>query len=250
MKTVILCGGRGTRLDEMGKLVPKALVPIGGRPVIWHLMRIFASQGFCDFILCLGYLGEKISDYFSANSVGSDGRLAVSCDGLECRVTLVDTGLDTNTGGRLKAVQGDLENEDAFFVTYGDGLSDVGLKALIEFHRSHGRSATLTAVHPVSNFGLIELGDDGSVKHFREKPILREWINGGFFVFQNAIFDHLHPDSVLEREPLESLARKGELMAYRHSGFWKCMDTYKDNLEMNELWETEAPWKVWPDDHE
>lgn len=245
MKTVILCGGRGTRLDEMGKLVPKALVPIGGKPVIWHLMRIFASQGFCDFTLCLGYLADKIKDYFSEISKASDGLNQVDLDGLDCTVNLVDTGLDTNTGGRLKAVEGSFTDEGGLFVTYGDGLADIDLNALLGFHRDHGKTATLTAVHPVSNFGLLEIDADGKVEHFREKPVLHEWINGGFFVFEKNIFEHLNGESVLEREPLESLARYGELMAYRHSGFWKCMDTYKDSLEMNELWETHAPWKVW-----
>jgi glucose-1-phosphate cytidylyltransferase len=245
MKTVILCGGRGTRLDEMGKLVPKALVPIGGKPVIWHLMRIFASQGFCDFTLCLGYLGDKIKDYFSEIGNVSDDLNQVDLDGLNCSVDLVDTGVDTNTGGRLKAVERRFTDEDGLFVTYGDGLADVNLNALLRFHRDHGRTATLTAVHPVSNFGLLELAADGKVEHFREKPLLREWINGGFFVFEKEIFEHLNSESVLEREPLESLARRGQLMAYRHTGFWKCMDTYKDNLEMNKLWETHAPWKVW-----
>lgn len=245
MKTVILCGGRGTRLDEMGKVVPKALVPIGGRPVIWHLMQIFASQGFCDFILCLGYLGEKIADYLVGIATGADEVLEINSDGLVCRIELIDTGLDTNTGGRLRSVRERLSTEETFFVTYGDGLSDVDLNQLLGFHRKHQRTATLTAVHPISNFGLIDLDPDGRVEHFREKPILREWINGGFFVFQNGIFDYLEADSVLEREPLELLSRKGELMAYQHPGFWKCMDTYKDSLEMNELWETVAPWKIW-----
>lgn len=245
MKTVILCGGRGTRLDEMGKLVPKALVPIGDKPVIWHLMQIFASQGFCDFTLCLGYLGDKIKDYFSEISDPSGGWAEVDLDITSCRIELVETGLDTNTGGRLKAVERNLINEREFFVTYGDGLANIDLVELLRFHRDHGKTATLTAVHPVSNFGLLELDEDGKVEHFREKPALREWINGGFFVFRGGIFARLTNDSVLEREPLESLAQQGELMAYRHSGFWKCMDTYKDNLEMNELWETHAPWKVW-----
>ncbi|HEY2867536.1 MAG TPA: sugar phosphate nucleotidyltransferase [Pyrinomonadaceae bacterium] len=250
MKTVILCGGRGTRLDEMGKLVPKALVPIGGKPVIWHLMRIFTSQGFSEFTLCLGYLGQKIEQYFGEISDGSKESLRIDRDGLKCRIKLVDTGPDTNTGGRLKAVQTSVSGDENFFVTYGDGLSDVDLNRLADFHGSHGKTATLTAVHPVSNFGMLELDADGSVQHFREKPVLREWINGGFFVFQKEIFDHLDDDPVLEQEPLESLARTGELMAYRHSGFWKCMDTYKDNLEMNVLWDSQAPWKTWPEDHE
>jgi glucose-1-phosphate cytidylyltransferase len=190
-------------------------------------------------------LGDKIKEYFVEISNSSDDSVEADLDGTKCRVELIDTGLDTNTGARLKAVEASVTNELEFFVTYGDGLADIDLNGLLRFHRDHGKTATLTAVHPVSNFGLLELDPDGRVEHFREKPVLREWINGGFFVFQNGIFGHLKTDSILEREPLESLAQQGELMAYRHSGFWKCMDTFKDNLEMNELWKAHPPWKVW-----
>jgi len=249
MKSVILCGGRGTRLDEMGKAVPKALVPIGGKPLIWHLLRSFTSRGFNDFILCLGYLGEKIDEYFQDIAINKiDGvarQIVVSSDGLECRVSLVETGLDTNTGGRIKAVQGVLSNDERFFVTYGDGVADVDLKALLAFHVKHGKTATLTAVNPVSNFGILDLAIDSSVLRFREKPKLENWINGGFFVFENSIVNYLGQDSTLEREPLSELASEGQLMAYQHRGFWKCMDTYKDHLELNELWENGAPWKTW-----
>ena len=248
MKVVILCGGRGTRLNEMGVAVPKALVPIGVKPVIWHLMRIFTSYGFDDFILCLGYRKEDIRGYFaglSANLPGSDDRLRVDSDGLYCTVQLVDTGLDTNTGGRIKALKPELAGEDRFFVTYGDGLSDVDLSALLDFHLTHGKIATLTAVHPISSFGIIELGADSTVKEFKEKPILENWINGGFFAFERRLFDYLSVDSVLEREPLATLAEEGQLTAFKHAGFWKCMDTYKDNIELNELWNGDAPWKIW-----
>jgi glucose-1-phosphate cytidylyltransferase len=247
MKTVILCGGRGTRLDEMGKAVPKALVPIGGKPVIWHLLSIYAHQGFDDFVLCLGFLQDKIADYFL--TIGHPGRssdeIEIEDEGLKCRVVLRDTGLDTNTGGRLNAVRSSLADEQSFCLTYGDGLADIDLRALVEFHGSHGKTATLTAVHPVSNFGLLDIGDDASVREFREKPKLESWINGGFFVFENSVFDIIENDSVLEREPLSKLARSGELMAFKHPGFWKCMDTYKDNLEFNDLWSGNAPWKLW-----
>lgn len=249
MKTVILCGGRGTRLNEMGVAVPKALAPVGGKPVIWHLLRIFTANGFNEFVLCLGFLSDKITQYFSGISmIGThdpDGIYRVDADGLNCSVQLVDTGLDTNTGGRIKAVERCLAGEERFFVTYGDGLADVDLKALLGFHERHGKTATLTAVHPVSNFGILDLRNDSSVKEFKEKPILENWINGGFFVFECGIFDYLAEDSILEREPLATLAATGELMAFKHPGFWKCMDTYKDNLELNELWKTRAPWKVW-----
>ena len=249
MKTVILCGGRGTRLDEMGIAVPKALVPIGGKPVIWHLLQIFTHHGFDDFVLCLGYLSDKIRDYFVGITIKEDHKNKairhIDSDGLKCRVELVDTGLDTNTGGRIKSLESLLAVEERFFVTYGDGLANVDLRALLEFHLDHGKTATLTAVHPVSNFGILELDGGSAVKEFREKPILENWINGGFFVFENRIFNRLEPNSVLEREPLVGLASEGELIAFQHSGFWKCMDTYKDNVEMNELWQSHAPWKIW-----
>jgi glucose-1-phosphate cytidylyltransferase len=247
MKTVILCGGRGTRLSEMVTAVPKALVPIGGKPVIWHLMRIFADRGFEDFVLCLGYLREQIEQYFTsiADTDYGENRISVTSDGLKCKVQLIDTGLETNTGGRIKAVQPTMADEDRFFVTYGDGLADVDPNKLLQFHVDHGKIATLTAVHPISNFGILELDGDSAVKEFKEKPVLENWINGGFFVFERRIFDYLDENSVLEREPLADLAKEGELMAYKHSGFWKCMDTFKDNLELNELWDTHAPWKVW-----
>lgn len=234
MKTVILCGGRGTRLNELGTMVPKALVEVGEKPIIWHLLKLFSSHGFNDFALCLGYLGDQIKGYFvEGNSDES------------WNVGLYDTGLDTNTGGRLKRIEGDLAGEETFLVTYGDGLADVNLSELLAFHRAHGKIATLTAVHPISNYGLLDIGTDGEVVSFREKPALKEWINGGFFVFDREIFEHLDENSILEREPLEALAEAGELMAYSHLGFWKCMDTYKDSVEFNQLWETGAPWKRW-----
>jgi glucose-1-phosphate cytidylyltransferase len=247
MKTVILCGGRGTRLNEMGVAVPKALVPIGGKPVIWHLMRIFTHFGFNEFILCLGYLGDNIRKYVSDISPTEkrDDMFSVDSDDLKCLVNLVDTGLDTNTGGRIKALEPLLEADDRFFVTYGDGLADVDLCALIEFHRLNGKVATLTAVHPVSNFGILELDTGSAVRDFKEKPVLENWINGGFFVFDKSIFGYIDNNSVLEREPLATLAKEGQLMAYKHSGFWKCMDTFKDNVELNELWETHPPWRMW-----
>ena len=249
MKTVILCGGRGTRLDEMGKAVPKALVPIGEKPLIWHLLRSFTSRGFDEFILCLGFLGEKIEEYFKSLEVSatdsSGSGLEISSEGLQCSVTLARTGLDTNTGGRIKAIEYLLGNDERFFTTYGDGVADVDLKALIDFHLGHGRVATLSAVNPISSFGILDLGADSSVLQFREKPKLENWINGGFFVFENSIFNYLDKDSTLEREPLARLAAEGQLMAYQHRGFWKCMDTYKDNIELDELWKLGAPWKTW-----
>ncbi len=232
MKTVILCGGRGTRLGEHGRSVPKALIHIGGRPIIWHLLSIYSHYGINDFVMCLGFLGDEIRDYFGKS--GDDWHLQ-----------FVDTGLDTNTGGRLKKIEDYLGGDDIFCMTYGDGLSDVDVEKLIAFHRSHGKIATVTAVHPYSNFGLMDIGDNDGVIKFREKPLLEEWINGGFFVFNRRIFDYLDADCTLEREPFERLSLNGEMMAFRHNGFWKCMDTFKDSLEFEHLWKTGASWKVW-----
>jgi len=246
MKTVILCGGRGTRLNELGLAVPKALVPIGGKPLIWHLMRLYTSFGFDEFVLCLGYLQDQIRSFFGGDrALTADEIVDIDLDGLRCGVRLVDTGMDTNTGGRLKAIERLCGEDDSFFVTYGDGLSNIDLKKLLEFHNDHGKTATLTAIHPVSNFGILEMRDDSSVASFKEKPVLDDWINGGFFVFHRDIFRLLNENSVLEQAPLASLAKTSELMAYKHTGFWKCMDTHKDNVELNQLWESHAPWKVW-----
>lgn len=256
MKTVILCGGRGTRLGAHGATLPKALIEIGEKPVIWHLLKIYSHFGFDDFILCLGFLGSEIKRFFvEQNWLSADFTLEKNSNrpllendaALEnWRVTFAETGLETNTGGRLKEVEKYLAGEEMFFVTYGDGLADVDLEKLVEFHRSHGRIATLTAVHPHSNFGIMKLDDKGFVTEFQEKPVMREWINGGFFVFNRAIFDYLDDNSILEREPLERLAREKQLVAFPHSGFWKCVDTFKDNLEFNQLWtDGRADWKVW-----
>ncbi len=262
MKTVILCGGRGTRLGEHGAQVPKALIEIGGRPLLWHLLKLYAAHGLNDFVLCLGYLGDSIKRYFvERHWLDHDFTLELGATGEaqlvknerghersqdDWRIAFVDTGQDTNTGGRIKRIQNYIGDDETFCVTYGDGLASVDLPALLAFHRAHGKLATLTAVHPRSSFGILKLGEQNAVTEFEEKPVLREWINGGFFVFKRGIFDYLDDDSVLEREPLERLARAGELIAYPHTGFWKCLDTYKDNVEFNQLWdEGQAEWKVW-----
>jgi len=256
MKTVILCGGRGTRLGAHGTSVPKALIEIGEKPVIWHLLKIYSHYGHDDFILCLGFLGDKIKRFFvEQNWLNTDFTLEKDSnlhllktrETLEnWRLTFADTGLETNTGGRLKRIEKYLDGEEMFFVTYGDGLANVNLEKLVEFHKSHGRIATLTAVHPHSNFGIMKLDDANFVTEFQEKPVMREWINGGFFVFNRRIFDYLDENSILEREPLERLAKEKELVAFPHTGFWKCVDTFKDNLEFNQLWtDGHADWKVW-----
>lgn len=233
MKIVILCGGRGMRLGEHGINVPKALIDIGGKPMLWHLLKYYAYFGLKDFVLCLGYLGSEIQSYFEKNPA-------------DWKITFANTGLDTNTGGRVKAIQNLIGDDKEFCVTYGDGLANVDLPALIAFHRSHHKIATLTAVNPRSQFGVLKLDAENSVTEFQEKPLLKEWINGGFFVFNRRIFDYLNDDSILEREPFEQLASEREVMAFKHSGFWKCLDTYKDNLEFNQLWDdNEAAWKLW-----
>jgi glucose-1-phosphate cytidylyltransferase len=230
----ILCGGRGTRLQERTQSIPKPLVEIGGRPILWHVMQIYASQGFRRFVLCTGYRGELIEEF--ARAVAWPAGVEVLC---------VDTGLETPTGGRIARVRDRLA-AGTCAVTYGDGVADVDLRALAEFHRRQGRLATMTVVRPELQFGVAELDGDGLVRGFTEKPRLERWINGGFFCFEPGAFDYLTESSVLEREPLEGLAGDGQLAAYRHSGFWDCMDTYKDAVTLNDLWAAgAAPWKIW-----
>jgi glucose-1-phosphate cytidylyltransferase len=255
MKTVILCGGRGTRLGKHGATVPKALINIGDKPIIHHLLKIYSHYGINEFVLCLGFLGNEIKHYFVEQEILNED-FTLDSSHIEnifpenpgnenWRITFAETGLDTNTGGRLKKVEKYLANEEIFCVTYGDGLADVDIKKLIEFHKSHGKIATLTAVHPHSNFGLIKVNEENAVTEFQEKPKLTEWVNGGFFIFNREVFDYLDENSILEHEPLEKLANQRQLMAFPHTGFWKCMDTYKDNIEFNQLWEENPIWKVW-----
>lgn len=244
MKTVILCGGRGTRLGGHGETMPKALIEIGGRPILWHLLKIYTHYGLNDFVLCLGYLGENIKGYF--DQFRNDENSFDLGDGQSCKIEFVDTGLDTNTGGRVKLAEKYIDS-GTFCVTYGDGLSDINIRELIDFHTSHGKLATLTAVHPHSNFGIMKVDErSDAVVEFQEKPRLKEWINGGFFVFDRQVFEYIDDNAVLEREPLEKLAGERELIAYKHLSFWKCMDTLKDNMEFNEVWRSSADWKVWP----
>jgi glucose-1-phosphate cytidylyltransferase len=231
---VILCGGRGTRLQEGTVSIPKPLVEIGGRPILWHVMQLYAVQGISRFILCLGYRGEAIED-FVAGTAWPQG-VEIEC---------VDTGRDTPTGGRIRRVQ-DRVGEESFCATYSDGLADIDLRDLVAHHRAHGDLATLTVVRPELQFGVALLSGDGRVTGFHEKPRLEHWINGGFFCFEPGIFEYLTDSSVLEREPLEGLAGDGRLHAYRHTGFWECMDTYKDAVLLNDLWNRDRPpWKLW-----
>jgi glucose-1-phosphate cytidylyltransferase len=231
---VILCGGRGTRLREHSQTIPKPLVEIGGRPILWHVIRIYAEQGFGRFVLCTGHRGELIEEFVAATD------LPAGLD-IEC----VDTGEDTPTGGRI-AMLADRIGARRFFATYADGVADIDLNALRRFHAEQGRLATMTVVQPELQFGIARLNGDGRVEGFTEKPRFEGWINGGFFVFEPEVLDYLHLDSVLERRPLERLAADGELSAFRHSGFWECMDTYKDAVLLNDLWAAHrAPWKLW-----
>ncbi|HEV3378814.1 MAG TPA: sugar phosphate nucleotidyltransferase [Thermoleophilaceae bacterium] len=231
---VILCGGRGTRLREHTQTIPKPLVEIGGRPILWHVIRIYAEQEFRRFLLCTGHKGELIEEF-----VDNDGLPS----GLE--IDCIPTGEDTPTGGRIARVADRLEGE-RFCATYADGVADIDLAALLDFHEGHGALATITVVQPELQFGVAELNGDGHVSGFTEKPRYEGWINGGFFCFEPGALDYIGPDSVLEREPLERLAADGELRAFQHRGFWDCMDTYKDSVLLNDLWaEGRAPWKVW-----
>jgi len=234
----ILCGGRGARLQGQGgagREIPKPLVEIGGWPIVWHVIQLYAVQGFRRFLLATGYRGELI-ERFVADQSWPDG-VGVSC---------VDTGTDTPTGGRIKLLEPLLQDDERLCVTYADGVADIDLGELLRFHAAHGALATMTVVRPVLQFGVAELdGDDGRVLGFREKPRSEHWINGGFFCLQADALDYLDRDSVLEREPLQRLAAADQLRAYRHEGFWECMDTYKDAVQLNDLWASgEAPWRV------
>jgi glucose-1-phosphate cytidylyltransferase len=232
----ILCGGRGTRLREKTESLPKPLVEIGGRPILWHVMKIFAAHGCRRFVLCTGYMGQMVAD-FAASEQWPDG----------VEVICLDTGLDTPTGGRLK-LAADAIGTETFFATYADGVADIDLAELVRFHRSHGELATVTVVRPTLQFGVADLDGDSRVRGFIEKPRSEHWINGGFFCFEQEALEYLRDDSVLEREPLEKLAEEGRLHAFRHEGFWDCMDTYKDAVMLEDFWYSgNPPWKVWSD---
>jgi glucose-1-phosphate cytidylyltransferase len=230
----ILCGGRGARLRERTRETPKPLVEVGGLPIVWHVIQLYAVQGFSRFLLATGYRGTAIERFVDAES-WPDG-VSVEC---------VDTGVETNTGGRLKLLERRLGG-GRFCATYADGVADIDLAALLRFHDGHGALATMTVVRPRLQFGVTEIERDGVVSGFHEKPRSEHWINGGFFCFEPKALSYLDVDSVLERAPLERLAADRELRAYRHEGFWDCMDTYKDAVELNDLWAAgEAPWRLW-----
>lgn len=260
VKTIILCGGQGTRLREETEYRPKPLVDIGGFPILWHIMKIYATYGFQDFILCLGYRGNMIKDYFLSYealnndftiNLGKNNSIQYHGEHTEqnYHVTLADTGIETMTGSRIKQVEHYIDN-DIFMATYGDGVSDVNIKSLLDFHIRHGKLATITTVRRTSRFGLITIDDNGLVKSFAEKPKLYDWSNAGFFVFNHGVFDYLDADPacILERDPLESLSADGQLVAYKHDGFFFAMDTYREYLFLNDLWKQgKAPWACWGD---
>jgi glucose-1-phosphate cytidylyltransferase len=234
---VILCGGRGTRLREHTVSIPKALVEIGDQPILWHVISIYAAQGFRRFILCTGHRGEQIEAWVAGSSLSDE--LEISC---------VDTGPETPTGGRVKLIEDRLGGRP-FSLTYSDGVADIDLAALVDTHRRSGTLATVTVVRPTLQFGIADLDQDGRVRGFHEKPRFDGWVNGGFFCLEPGVFDYLEPDSVLERQPLERLAADGQLCAYRHVGFWDCMDTYKDAVLLNDLWKAgNPPWRASADE--
>ena len=251
MKTAILCGGLGTRLREETEFRPKPMIVVGDKPILWHIMRIYSSYGFKEFILCLGYKGEAIKNYFlEYDLLYSDftvrlgtkevTRHSVFHEESDWQVTLAETGLQTMTGGRIKRIEKYIDGED-FMMTYGDGLANIDVRRLLKFHKEKGKIATVTAVRPIARFGELAVNGD-LAESFLEKPQIDSgWINGGFFVFNKKIFDYLDEDCVLEREPMETLARKKQLAVYKHTGYWRCMDTFRDLEALNHDWVSGHP---------
>ncbi|MCW2667206.1 MAG: rfbF [Frankiales bacterium] len=260
MKAVLLAGGLGTRMREETEFRPKPMVEVGGKPVLWHIMKIFSTYGVNDFVVCTGYKGEIIKEYFldyeARNNdftitLGRSHELVFHDQHLESdwRVTVSDTGPTTQTGGRVGRIARYVQEDERFIVTYGDGLADVDINKLLAFHESHGKAATITTVRPLSRFGLVDLDAQAVVQRFREKPQVDDWVSAGFFVFERRVLDLLvgrGDDLVLEQEPLAELAARGELAAYQHDGFWQPMDTYRESTMLNDMWNAgSAPWKVW-----
>ena len=258
MKAVILAGGLGTRLSEATNLIPKPMVEIGGKPILWHIMKTYSHYGINEFIICCGYKGYVIKEYF-ANYFRHNSDLTINLENnsievLDChaepwKVTLIDTGLNTMTGGRVKRIQKYVGNEP-FLLTYGDGVADLNIQETIDLHKASGKLLSVTAYKPSGKFGALDINHDGKVNSFMEKPAGDgNWINAGYFVCQPEVFDYIPEDddsAIFERLPLENIAKKGEMNAFKHSGFWKPMDTMRDNFELNEMWDNgEAPWKVW-----
>ena len=257
MKAVILAGGLGTRLSEETDLKPKPMVEVGGKPILWHIMKTYSAHGVNDFVICCGYKGYMIKEYFAnyflhqsdVTFCMTDNSRQVHQNNAEpWTVTLVDTGENTMTGGRLRRVKDYVKDEEAFCFTYGDGVGDVNITRLIQFHQAHGKQATLTATRPPGRYGALKFGPDDSVEHFQEKPDGDgSWINGGFFVLSPKVIERIEQDSTTwEREPLDGLAKDEELVAFKHDGFWQPMDTLREKNLLNELWDSgKAPWKIW-----
>ena len=256
MKAVLLAGGLGTRMREETEFRPKPMVEVGGRPVLWHIMKVLGQQGITDFVICAGYKSEYIKNYFynyGASNLDFTVRLGDqsstvfhgSHEEFDWTVTVADTGESTMTGGRIKMIEKYVEGE-TFLATYGDGIADIDLSALVSFHESQGKTATMTVTQPTSRFGVVDIGESGLVSKFREKPKVNDWINMGYFVFNPGVFNYLELDSVLEEDPLRKLAAEAEIGAYKHVGFWQPMDTYREFLELNSLWDSgRADWKIW-----
>jgi glucose-1-phosphate cytidylyltransferase len=258
MKVVLLAGGLGTRLSEETVVKPKPMVEIGGMPILWHIMKIYSAHGFNEFIICLGYKGYVIKEYFANYFMHqSDVTIDLKTNQLQVhdsfaepwQITLVDTGKDTMTGGRIKRIQHHIGNEP-FMLTYGDGVSDIDITKLVQFHQSHGKHCTLTAVQPSARFGALDISEKAQVNSFLEKPKGDgAWVNGGFFVCQPDVFSYIQDDTTIwERNPMETLATQGEMMAFKHDGFWKPMDTLRDKTELEAAWiDGNAEWKIWPE---
>jgi len=256
MKVVILAGGLGTRLSEETDVKPKPMVEIGGKPILWHIMKTYSSYGFNEFVILLGYKGYVIKEFFSNYFLHqSDVTIDLAKNSMEIhqnesepwKVTLLETGLNTLTGGRIKRAK-DYIGKENFLLTYGDGLSDVDINKTVDFHKSHGKHITMTAVQPAGRYGALDIKDDNSIASFKEKPKGDgAWINGGFFVCRSEVIDYISGDStIFEQEPLASLAAEGQLMSFKHSGFWECMDTLRDKTHLCQLWDSgQAPWKRW-----
>ncbi len=259
MKVVILCGGKGTRLREETEYRPKPMVNIGGRPILWHIMKTYAKYGFKDFVLCLGYKGDMIKEYFlnyeTMNNdftinLGDHNKIKLYNNHHEhdWNVTLVNTGEEAMTGARVKRIENFIDG-DTFLLTYGDGVANINIADLVKYHQSHGKIGTMTGVHPSSRFGELNINDNNQITSFNEKPQTMDGlINGGYFVFNTQFFDYLRQedDCVLEKEPLEKLVHGSQLMVYSHSGYWQCMDTFREFELLNTLWKSNnAPWRVW-----
>jgi glucose-1-phosphate cytidylyltransferase len=257
MKVVILAGGLGTRLSEETELKPKPMVEIGGKPILWHIMKIYSHYGFNEFVICCGYKGYLIKEYFANYFLHqaditidlTQNKLDIHQSNVEpWKITLIDTGQNTMTGGRIKRIQSYVNNE-TFMLTYGDGVSNVNIKELVEFHKKNKKTATLTTVQPSGKFGALEINNTNQVTSFQEKPKGDgAWINGGFFVLEPEIFKYINEgdSTIWERKPMESLSKENQLMAFHHNGFWRPMDTLRDKMDLEDLWNTEnAPWKLW-----